>query len=151
MKKFEQKFEKGESVFVINVSNCGVYEYQANIKSIDENAHTFSVEFVDSLQSSTLYTYSFKDLGYLFFDTEEKAKEIVTKMPMYHQILYRVFGSKVHERIVEGIYAKHIDGIYNIYISLNKGKDLSIKEFCNSIFFSTEEKAREYVSSKKKK
>ena len=151
MKKLERKLKKGDPICVIDALCWSVAERPTHIKNIDENTHTFSVEFVDCFQTSTLYTYSFDDYGYLFFETKEEAKDFVSKMPMYHQILYRVFGSKVYERIVEDIYAKHTDGIYNVYISLNKGKDLSIKEFCNSLFFSSDYKAREYVSSMKKK
>ena len=150
MEKTVQKFEKGDLIFVINVSNCYVYEYPANIKSIDENAHTFSVEFVDSFQSSALYTYSFKDLGYLFFDTEEEAEKFVAKMPMYHQIMYRVIGSRVYERVIENIFAKHIDGVYNVFFVFNKGKYLTIRELCHTLLFSKEENARDYVATMKK-
>lgn len=151
MEKLEQKLKKGDPICVIDALYWSVAEWPTNIKSIDENAHTFSVEFVDSLQTSKLYTYSFDDYGYLFFKTEEEAKEFVAKMPMYHQIMNRVIGSKVYERKVEDIYAKHTNGIYNVYIRFNKGKDLTIKEFSNSLFFSSEKEAREYVSSMKKK
>lgn len=88
-------------------------------------------------------TYSFKDYGRLIFDTSNEAFDAANKLPKPKTLVYQIIDNKVYKKLGLGIHGQEdVDGIYDLVVLLNKGKDVSTKEIGHSLFLN-ESDARE--------
>ena len=132
----KRSFRQGECVYVVDYwgTNDGIQAYaeSAEILKVDEEAETF----VAVLYGDTYQKYSFKDYGRLIFDTSDEAIEATDNLPKPNTTVYQIIGKRVYKKLVQGVDGQYIDGVYDLVIRLDKGKDVSTKEIGHSLFIS---------------
>ena len=140
----ERSFRVGEIVYVVDYwgTNNGTqaFETKARILKVDVTAKVFTA----LLYGDTCNKYSFKDYGRLIFDTYVEAVEIANNLPKPKTIVYQIIGKRVYRKIVEGIRGEYTDGVYDLVICLNKGKNVSTNEIGHSLFIN-ESDARDAI------
>ena len=112
----------------------------AKIFEIDESKQVFSAFLYDD----TYKVYSFKDYGRLIFDTSNEAEEAAERLPKPQTIVFQVIGKKVYKKIVIGIDEQYTDGVYDLVVCLNKGKDVSTKEIGHSLFINESDARKQH-------
>lgn len=131
----EREFKVEQKVYLVDCWGTGIgpqaFKTEAMIVYVNPEDKTFAAV----LYGDTYQTYSFEDYGRLIFDTAEAAKEAADKLPKPKSVIYQIIGRRVYKKVVQGITAQCIDGVYDLMIHLSKGKDVSTKEIGISLFF----------------
>jgi len=135
----KRDFEVNQTVYLVDYwgtrDGTQAFEAKAEILKVDEQNKNFSA----ILYGDTLQRYSFEDYGRLIFDTVEEAVEAADKLPKPKSVVYQKIGKRVYKKTVLGIYGRYVDGVYDLMIDLNRGKNVSTKELGISIFLNESE------------
>ena len=123
-------FKVGEKVHLLDYWSSEVLRTRAEILSVDNQ----NQKFLALLYGDTYQTYSFNDYGRLIFDTAEEASEAAKKLPKSGTTVYQKIGNRVYKKKSLGISGQHFDGVYDLIILFDKGKNVSIKDIGVSIF-----------------
>lgn len=134
-KDCKREFEVRQKVYVVDYWSSEALVTQAEILSVDSQ----NERFVALLYGDTYQTYSFNDYGRLIFDTAEEASEAARKLPKSGTTVYQKIGDRVYKKRNLGISGQHFDGVYDLIILLDKGKNVSIKDIGVSIFLNETE------------
>lgn len=131
------KFKVGQHVYVVDywgTDNGGAqaFETEARILKVNQKNQTF----LAILYGDTYTRYSFKNYGRLIFDTEKEAAETAHKLPKPQTEIFQVVGKKIYKRLVDGIAGEFTDEMYGLVVCLENGKNVSIKEIGQFLFFS---------------
>lgn len=130
----KRNFKKGQWVYVVDYwgTTIGTQAFvaRAKILEVDEKKHTFLAVLYDD----TYKTYSFNDYSRLIFDTSNEATVASKQLPKPQTTVYQIIGKKVYKKIVIGIHGYNVNGSYDLFINLNKGKNVSTKEVGHSLF-----------------
>lgn len=130
----KQDFKVNQIIYLVDHwgSKNGVQAFEtcAKILHVDMENKTFTAV----LYGDTYQKYSFEDYGRLIFDTDKEATEAANNLPKPQSVVYQKIGKKIYKKTVLGIDGYYVDGVYDLKICLNKGKDVSIKEIGISIF-----------------
>ena len=133
-KECKRDFKVNQTVYLVDYwgTNNGsqAFETCAEILHVDKKSKTFNAV----LYGDTYQKYSFEDYGRLIFDTAEEAVKAANKLPKPKSVIYQKIGKIVYKKTVLGIDGHYVDGVYDLKILLNKGKDVSTKEIGISIF-----------------
>lgn len=133
-KECKRDFKVNQTVYLVDYwgtsNGSQAFEAQAKILQVDEENKTFDAV----LYGDTYQRYSFEDYGRLIFDTEKEAIEAAAKLPRPKSVIYQKIGKRVYKKTVIDIGGHYVDGVYDLKISLNKGKEVSTKEMGISIF-----------------
>lgn len=133
-KEFKRDFKVNQTVYLVDYWGTKIgaqaFEAQAKILQVDEENKTFDAV----LYGDTYQKYSFEDYGRLIFDTAKEANEAAGKLPKPKSIVYQKIGKRVYKKTVTDIGGHYVDGVYDLKICLNKGKEVSTKEMGISIF-----------------
>lgn len=133
-KQCKREFKVNQTVYLVDYwgTNNGsqAFEARAEILHVDKKNKTFNAV----LYGDTYQKYSFEDYGRLIFDTAEEAAKAANKLPKPKSFVYQKIGKRVYKKTVLGIDGHYVDGVYDLKIRLNKGKDVSTKEIGISIF-----------------
>ena len=138
----ERVFEKGDCAYVVDYwgTNDGTqaFEAQAIILNVNLENKTFSAV----LYGDTYQKYSFKDFGRIIFDTYEEACEAANKLPVPKSTVFQVIGNRVYKKTVKGIDGCYTDGVFDLVVCFNKGKDVSTREIGISLFMNESDARR---------
>lgn len=133
-KECKRDFKVNQTVYLVDYwgtsNGSQAFEAQAKILQVDEENKTFDAV----LYGDTYQRYSFEDYGRLIFDTEKEAIEAAAKLPRPKSVIYQKIGKRVYKKTVIDIGGHYVDGVYDLKIRLNKGKEVSTKEMGISIF-----------------
>lgn len=133
-KQCKREFKVNQTVYLVDYwgtsNGSQVFEAQAEILHVDEENKTFNAV----LYGDTYQKYSFEDYGRLIFDTAKEAAKAANKLPKPKSVIYQKIGKRVYKKTVLDIGGHYVDGVYDLKIRLNKGKDVSTKEIGISIF-----------------
>ena len=129
-----RKFQIGEIIYVVDYwgANGGTQAFPAKAKILKINEKEEA--FIAIVYGDTYQRYSFKDYGRLIFDTLSEATEAADNLPKPMTTVYQIIGKRVYKKVVEGITVKYTDGILDLVVRLNRGKDVSTKEIGHSLF-----------------
>ncbi len=138
-KKCKRDFKVYQTVYLVDYwgtdNGTQAFEALGEILKVDEEHKTFdAVLYGDSYRR-----YSFKDYGRLFFDTEQEATEAARKLPKPKSVIYKKIGKRVYKRTVLNINGHYVDGVFDLILRLNRGKDVSTKEIGISVFLNEAE------------
>lgn len=130
----KRDFKVNQTVYLVDywetINGPQAFEEQAKILQVDEKNKTF----LAVLYGDTYQRYSFEDYGRLVFDTAEKATEAANQLPKPEAVVYQKIGKRVYKKTVLGIKGHDVDGVYDLFICLDKGNNISTKEIGISIF-----------------
>ncbi len=146
MEKIVKKrdFKVGDSVYVVDYwdtdKGCAAFEAHAEIVQVNKESESF----LAVLYGDTYRTYSFKDYGRLIFDTKQQAISAANAVPKPTSIVYQIIGNRLYKKTVLNIYDSRINGVTDLVMYLNVGKEVSIKEIGITIF-TNEQQARKSV------
>ena len=146
-KECKRDFKVNQTVYLVDYwgtsNGSQAFEAQAKILQVDEENKTFDAV----LYGDTYQRYSFEDYGRLIFDTEKEAIEAAAKLPRPKSVIYQKIGKRVYKKTVIDIGGHYVDGVYDLKIRLNKGKEVSTKEMGISIFLNESPSNSETYSS----
>ncbi len=141
-KTVKRGFKVGESVYVVDYwgtgNGCAAFEAYAEIIRVDKNS------FLAVLYGDTYKTYSFEDYGRLIFDSKQQAIKAANAIPKPTSVIWQIIGRRVYKKTVLNIYDRCINGVTDLVMDLNRGKEVSIKEIGITIF-TDEQQARKLV------
>lgn len=135
----EEKFKKWDWVFVIELwlkDGClQPFGTGAHVVEIDEESKTIKVKIC----GSTYRTYSYEDFGRLVFNNKELADKATKKYPKNGDTIYQVEDDKTSPKKVLGIIYKYVNGVMDLFIKFEDGKEVSSKEIGKTIFLKEED------------
>lgn len=127
----KRNFEVNQTIHLVDYwgtsNGSQAFKAQAKILMVNKENETFTAV----LYGDTYQQYSFKDYGRLIFDT---AAEAANKLPKPQSVIYQKLGQRVYKKTVLGIYGHYIDDVYDLFIRLDKGNNISTKKIGVSIF-----------------
>lgn len=139
--RVERNFHVGDIIHVVDYwgTNDGsqAFEATATILKVNEEGRVFSA----LLYGDTCQTYSFNDFGRLVFDNYDDAEAAANALPRPKTMVFQRIGDRVYKKHVTGINGKYNEKTYDLFVCLDKGNPVSIKEIGYSLFL-TEEEAR---------
>lgn len=135
----KRKFKQGQTIYVVDCwgtdKGTAAIDTTAMIVKVNEKEKVFEAV----LYGDTYQKYSFEDYGCLVFGDRSKAVEAAAKIPKPQTMVYQVIGNRVYTKKVIHINDVQLENGFDLKISLNRGKDISIKEIGVSLFHNKED------------
>jgi hypothetical protein len=138
-----RKFKVKDKVFIIDhwwtTQGPQAFSARAEIVKVDKKNKIFTAV----LYGDTYQKYSFKDVGRLIFGSKSEADTVVDTLPLPNTRVFQKIGKNTYKKTVKGVIGKEINGIYDLVVTFNRGKELSIKEIGKTLFLEDKEDANE--------
>lgn len=144
-----RKFEKNQTIYVI-----GCWGTSNGTRSIVDEAVIVDVDEEKEMIVAVLFgdvyeRYRFEDYGQLIFMESDDAWDKESKIPRPRSDIYQIIKNRVYKKKAVCIYCDYHEDYVKLYMGVNRGKAIPIKEVGVSVFLN-EEDARKALQAKSK-